>query len=550
MMKARKLGTIAALGSGTAALAMLTGLAGARADDLQINQQLLDTRVDQLAAVGQQPGAGAVFSVDQNSAAGAAATAGSFPRSILIPGTDTSIKIYGQMTEIVDYFMSGGQPNSATSGPWNTTVDDNGFAQSIPLRNTVPSARANGIFGQSPRESKIGVETRTPTPFGEARTVMEFDWAGSTQFAPASADPTSVSDNLIPRLRYAYGTLGGLLAGQATSNFADPDANGETLDFGGNFGEPGRVRIPEIRYTMPAWWGGSFSVSAEQPETIVGTPVGTQANDASIAPTLTTSCPAGTPAVASATTSTCTTTLVASGNTPLNPAKATAPDFTAAYYLPQAWGHVDFSGVLRPGIDVTDGHYFDHQYIGFGGHIGADIKPGWFGWVKDDIIAQFVVGNTMGPYLNSSSNIDLTTNYGAPSTSAAVPGTYGGFNGPTSAASAANIIFHTVQSIGGELGYQHWWLDNLRSNFNGGLEAQNGMSIRLVNANGTTAGAASSGGQAATLNKELMSAHANLIWNPVSFVDIGIEYTWAQRTVLNNMTATQNVLISKFAFRF
>jgi hypothetical protein len=38
MMKARKLGTIAALGGSTAALAMLTGLAGARADDLQLNQ--------------------------------------------------------------------------------------------------------------------------------------------------------------------------------------------------------------------------------------------------------------------------------------------------------------------------------------------------------------------------------------------------------------------------------------------------------------------------------------------------------------------------------
>jgi ABC-type branched-subunit amino acid transport system ATPase component len=47
-----------------------------------------------------------------------------------------------------------------------------------------------------------------------------------------------------------------------------------------------------------------------------------------------------------------------------------------------------------------------------------------------------------------------------------------------------------------------------------------------------------------------MSAHANLIWNPVSFVDVGIEYMWGQRTVLNNMTATENVLISKFAFRF
>src|SRR5215469_17271602 len=96
MMRGRKLGTIAALGGSTAALAMLTGIAGARADDLTINQQLLNTRVDQLAFVGQQPGAGAVFSVDQNPAAGAPAYAGSFPRAVLIPATDTPVKIYGQ----------------------------------------------------------------------------------------------------------------------------------------------------------------------------------------------------------------------------------------------------------------------------------------------------------------------------------------------------------------------------------------------------------------------------------------------------------------------
>src|SRR5580692_6785201 len=124
MMKARKFGTIAALGGSTAALAMLTGLSGARADDLQINQQLLNTRVDQLAAVGLEPGRGAVFSVDQNPATGAAVTAGSFPRSILIPGTDTSMKIYGQMTEILDYWMSGANPNPGV--PANSTVSDNG----------------------------------------------------------------------------------------------------------------------------------------------------------------------------------------------------------------------------------------------------------------------------------------------------------------------------------------------------------------------------------------------------------------------------------------
>jgi hypothetical protein len=548
-MRGRKIGTIAALGGSTAALAMLTGLAGARADDLQINQQLLDTRIDQLAAVGLQPGQGAVFSVDQNPAAGAAVTAGSFPRSILIPGTDTSIKIYGQITEVLDYYMSGG--GSAVNGsPQNTTVGDNGTIQSISLRGTVASSRGNGVFLQSPRESKIGFETRTPTPFGEARTVFEFDWAGSTTFAPGGTDPTSVSDNLLPRLRYAYGTLGGFLAGQATSNFSDPDANGETLDFGGNVGEPGHVRIPQVRYTMPAWWGASFSVSAETPDTIIANPNGLEASDAGVVPILTTSCPTGaTASIGTATASTCTTALLTSGNTPLNIAKSTAPDLTAAWYLPQQWGHIDLSGVLRPGVDVTDGRFFDHQFIGYGGHIGVDIKPGWMGWVKDDFTVHFTVGDTIGPYLNSSTNFDVATNYGTSSTSSAA-GTYGGLNVPATAANAALIRFKPTQEMGAEIGYQHWWLDNLRSNLNGGFNAHYGIPISLVNATGPGTVAAASGGQAAAINKELISAHANLIWNPVSFVDVGLEYTWGQRTVLNNQTATMNVLISKLAFRF
>src|SRR5215469_4226948 len=331
MMTGRKLRTIAAFAGSTAALAMVTGLSGARADDLQANQRMLDQRVDQLAAVGLQPGAGAVFSVDQNAAAGAAVVAGSFPRSILIPGTDTSIKIYGQITEVLDYWMSGGG-SVVNSSPQTTTVGDNGIVQSISLRNTVASARGNGVFSQSPRESKIGFETRTPTPFGEARTVFEFDWAGSNAFVPGGAGPTAISDNLSPRLRYGYATLGGLLAGQATSNFSDPDANAETLDFGGNVGEPGRVRVPQVRWTMPAWWGASLSFSAETPETSIATPVGLEASDSGVIPTATTSCLTGAPASAStAANTTCTTTLLTSGQTPLNITKATAPDFTAAW---------------------------------------------------------------------------------------------------------------------------------------------------------------------------------------------------------------------------
>ena len=503
-------------------------------------------KIDQLATGGQDAGAGNPSSIDQNPALSAPVLGGSFPRSILIPGTDTSIRISGRLSETAVYLMSGGVPN----GTPNTGLGTNGLVQSIPLRNTTASARGDGIFLQSPRATRVYVETRTPTSLGEARTVLAWDWAGSNSYVPGGTAPQAVSNDLAARLLYAYGTLGGVLAGQATSNFSDLDADGETLEFGGNVGEPGRVRAEQLRYTTSAWWTSSLSASVENSETNIATPVGIEANDAGIIPTATTSCSPGAPGSSSApSVSTCNTTLLTGGSTPLNPAKATAPDFTVAWYLPEPWGHVSLSGLLRPGIAVSDGKFFAKHYVGYGGHLGADLKPGWFGWDKDHFTLHFTAGDMIGGYLNSSSNFDLATNYGAPST-VSLAGTYGGFSGPTSAASAAAISFKPTQEMGAEFGYQHWWLDNLRSNFNAGFNAHYGIPIALVNATGLGKIASASGGQAVSLNKELLTAHVNLIWNPVSFVDIGIEYIWGQRTVLNNQTATLNALINRVRVTF
>jgi hypothetical protein len=525
MSTKRNFSAIALLGGSTAALAMLTGLAGARADDLKVNQQLLSDRLDQLAAVGLGAGGSGnpYLSIDQGPAAGTPVTGGSFPRSILIPGTETSLKIYGEIREITDYWMSGGPTNGS---PQSTTVGATGQLESISLHGTQGSARSNGIFQTSPRESKIGFETRTPTAFGEARTVMEFDWAGSTAFAPGGTDPAAVSDSLLPRLRYGYGTLGGFLAGQATSNFADPDANGETLDFGGNVGEPGKVRVPQLRYTMPAWWGGSFSISAETPETQLGTQAGVVGSDAGVIPTVT--CAAVTPVAGVAFTPACA--VLTSGQVPTNTTKSTAPNLTAAYYLPQPWGHFNIGAVVLPGQDIDDGKFLSRSFVGFGGHIGMDIKPGWFGWAKDDFIFHIVGGDAIGTYLNASTNYSLASNI--PATFAATTGNAVG------AVPALNIIIKPTTEWGGEVGYQHWWADNLRSNINYGINHHD-IPANLI-------GAAQAGAQ----NLELMNAHLNLIWNPVSFVDIGLEYTWGQRQTVAKTSATENALISKFGFKF
>jgi hypothetical protein len=325
----------------------------------------------------------------------------------------------------------------------------------------------------------------------------------------------------------AYGTLGGLLAGQANSNFRDSDATAEVLEFGGNIGDAGVIRIPQLRYTFPGWWDGSLSVSAEVPETDIATPAGLLGSDAGNTGTINTSCTV----VALGSPANCTSTLLSSGGLPTNVAKATAPNFVANYYIPRPWGHLDFSGVFRPALTVDDGKYFSRTFIGFGGQFGMDVKPGWFGWNKDDITLSIAGGNAIGRYMVGQSNFALATNYGA-------PGGYGSFGGPTSAAAAAAIIFKPTTEFGGEVGYQHWWLPDLRSNVSLGLNYHD-IPKQLIGA-----------AQAGVLNKELMTSHANVIWNPVSFVEAGFEYMWGKRRVVSNLRGTENVLTNRLRFFF
>src|SRR5205085_1569853 len=281
MSRNRNIGTIAALGGVTAVVALLTGLPSAGADELsdaQAKNQLLQQRLDQLAQI---PGPGGLYPGGPPApSAGAGLVGGSFPRSFLIPGTDTSLRVGGEIRENLLYFFNGASPNVQ---PGTSNVLNNGQLNStpynihnnvvggvvVPASNTARS-RSTSIFYQTPQQSKINFETRTPTAFGEARTFMEFDWSSQGAFAPNGVNPLTSTDNLTTRLRYAYGTLGGFLAGQANSNFADPDADPPNLEFGGNVGNPGVTRIPQIRYTQPlAPYGllGALSFSAEAPET-------------------------------------------------------------------------------------------------------------------------------------------------------------------------------------------------------------------------------------------------------------------------------------------
>jgi hypothetical protein len=121
----------AAIGGATALSALLTGILAAHAEEpgdgvseLRVNQGLIDQRIEQLSQVGD---GGA------QAAPNAPVTGGSFPRSFVIPGTDTSIRIGGEVRLSIDHITSGGG-NNINAVPTNT-IGVAGLLETTPLNN-------------------------------------------------------------------------------------------------------------------------------------------------------------------------------------------------------------------------------------------------------------------------------------------------------------------------------------------------------------------------------------------------------------------------------
>jgi hypothetical protein len=527
MTKTRTIGTLAAIGGLTATVALLTGFPAANADelaDLRANQELLQRRIDQLAQ-GQLPETkaypGRPGALGAEAIPGQAIVGGSFPRSFLIPGTDTSIRVGGFIDLSGTYYLQGA--NSGNPGTPSSNFGQNGNLNAVPigqmfvpgLGNVAQQAnhsRGNGVFEWSPQQTRWNIETRTPTAWGEARTFIESDFStGCNNFSCQTVQQAG-GDSLIPRLRFAYGTLGGFLGGQAISNFADADADTESLEFGGAMGSTGGQRIPQVRYTLAVPYGGALSISAENPTVAVETPGGLLTQDSNVG-----GLPGG-PGTATIG-PTCNGHPCTGAGTAVQGqiAKSIAPNVTIANYWAQPWGHVDFAGVIVP-MQFNDGHFISRDYLGYGGHVSGDVKPGWFGYSKDDFLFSFVAGEGIGSYLaggwaNSTavaSNFTVATACATP-----VPGCQGGL-------AASNVLFRTVFQYSANGGYQHWWTPTLRSTVAAGIAHQD-LDSQLIGPS-----------QASTFTKEQWNAFVNLVWTPVAFVTTGFQYNYGTRVVVAN----------------
>ncbi len=219
--------------------------------------------------------AGVPHAQAQAPAPGAALSgAGSFPNSFIVPGTNTSLHV-GGFVELDTYYDTSAFGNASSIG-----AIDNFGVTSTELEGTGiagnPAGHTNhGAWRWTAQNSRVDLETRTPSPYGEIKTFIEMDFGGSvgslsgvngTATAATGTLSAPVSQFTGARLKQAYGTLGPWLFGQAASNFADLAAWPDTLDApveaGGEMGVA-EFRQPQIRYTQLFPGGISASGSVE-----------------------------------------------------------------------------------------------------------------------------------------------------------------------------------------------------------------------------------------------------------------------------------------------
>jgi hypothetical protein len=258
---------------------------------------------------------------------------GSLPGSFKLPGTNTSVKFGGYAKLDAIYDTNGYGARFAN------------FA-AIPLDGSAAAER-NGRFNMHARQSRLNMETRTPTSLGEMKTFLELDFFGS-----ATGNPNTTNGEGL-QLRQAYGQVGKVLAGQTWSNFMDLDAYPESLDYIGPAGLT-FVRQAQVRYTDTFADKYTWSVAIESPvadfaaDTVPETDV--DASD--------------------------------------------APDLTAKLQYKDTFGHLALRGLARKINASTAAGAEDSDY-GWGLGVSGKINT----WDKDNIFFQGVYGDGIGHYL-------------------------------------------------------------------------------------------------------------------------------------------------------
>ena len=164
---------------------------------------------------------------------------GDIPGSFRLPGSETSIRVYGfaEANLIKDFKGTAPGDNFSNLAEQPLGKSDNG--------KTV-------LTGQT---SRFGFETSTPMGNGAFNTKIEADFYG---YCGSECNRNRL------RLRHAYGEYAGWLIGQTWSTFMDLDNLPETVDFNGPPGATFR-RPTMVRYTYNNPQLAKFQFALEEP---------------------------------------------------------------------------------------------------------------------------------------------------------------------------------------------------------------------------------------------------------------------------------------------
>ncbi len=263
-----------------------------------------------------------------------AVTGGDMPGSFKLPGSNTSVKLGGYIQLDAAYDIKGDRGRAI------------GVAD-VPLDGSA-GAKRKGTTTFSARNTRLYVETLTNTDGGPLKTKLEFD------FFTGDGSET-YTNSAHPRLRHAFGTYKGWLAGQTWSNFMDVDSLPETLDFGGPTGQT-LIRQPQIRYTLATGENSSLALAIENPES----------SDSR------------------------------GGVTALD----RGPDLTGRWTTSGDWGHFALRALMRD-LRVEDGNGNNKaNRFGWGLGVGGSIKLG----ASDSVLYQLHGGKGIGRYIQDVNN--------------------------------------------------------------------------------------------------------------------------------------------------
>jgi hypothetical protein len=196
--------------------------------------------------------------------------AGDLPNSFRVPGSETSVHLYGIAELNVTHDFKG----------YNGDNDYASFVPYAPLNNSSDGDR-KGSTSFHTRTSRIGIEAATPSSFGLITGKLEGDFNNDAK-SPTTGYTSNVGTEQATnsynfRLRHAYVQAGSWVIGQTWTTFMDMDAAPETVDFNGPVGTTS-MRQAQIRYSYRTPTIGNYTAALENNDSYVLSPTGSTYN--------------------------------------------------------------------------------------------------------------------------------------------------------------------------------------------------------------------------------------------------------------------------------